>query len=632
MRREGKKGAARMKRNTARRPLTAVKRTLALVLAMLICAQLLPLGLSAKASATLTSDAEALAALSWTNLTVPTVSEGEITQNTYIFEVSSGTKSGGGSFDNVLYFAISYTTSDGLQRTSVILPNEDGISSGFERAAAVGGVDARVKLISDSFGYENPIAAPKLNSMQTSQMLFTTAAPISTIDKIQVFGKKLTSGSEWPCQGMRIYRVDRLYGLDMYGWYSNQGYVDFGGEIIAETEMDDGAGIFQWHTSGGMFNITPEDGDGTPGIRLLTSGGNVGRQISSRREFDSYVFRMDIADLAKAGFDALAYSNAFGRMPDYRDTGFTECAALVVRYKDSFGDTREVSLPLIMNALGQAITILGDNAKTAGFAQQGDSIAFCAMLPMFSEMVSVNLALGKENAEENAGLRLTAAKRDKTISDSISYLCVAVYKNADVALAMDGATLRYRYRSDPFLYNTAPASGILCEAGKTTTIPLQAWRDSATLTPVDRQERYLITVYTDNVANAGTTSDILLRFQYTSMKDKETESADYNVRDYVNAFYGEWSGSTDDFAYNYGFRQGGTVSFIIPLQDVKEFKNATFRGAWKLTPSALPLERCPRAARIRIRLLRASRKVHGRPVYLSMTTARSIASTAKGRR
>ena len=47
-------------------------------------------------------------------------SSGKAVENTYIFEVSCGTRRGGDSADNVLYFIISYKTVDNQKRTLAV--------------------------------------------------------------------------------------------------------------------------------------------------------------------------------------------------------------------------------------------------------------------------------------------------------------------------------------------------------------------------------------------------------------------------------------------------------------------------------------------------------------------------------
>ena len=558
-------------------------RGLAVLLLLLLCLELLPAGVKA---------AEGDTNLNWKTLESPgAVSPGTAVTNTYIFEISSGTRYGGGVTDNVLFFSLDYTTEAGLSRSVILIPGENEMGRGFDAAAAVGNREARRQEVKTAFGVDTkPLRdKPTLGSVQTDQLLFTTPEKITSIDKIQVYGRKTAAASDWACQGMRVYRVDTLYGLEMYGWYSDTGYIDFAGEVIARVNMSDPGGIvFKWDNTAGVHELTAR----TPGAALDNSVRIPHKSQAASR----VVFRLDLADVAGAGFESLAGFFSAGSHTKAGDLHLCECAALTVRYRDVYGCVREIALPLVINALGQAVETLND-PEIAEFAQQGDSIAIPAMLPDLADVESVSITMGLKKAAEEAGLITSAvntiqAKRlEKVQTDELSYICFAVYRDVEAQVALDGATLRTRFAAgpeNPILFSTATASdGIRMAADAKTAFTLQRYYDKMVLSPVDRVEKYLITVSTDNVANAGTMGDIVLQFHYLSMKDKELESAEYNVRDYVRQFYGEWAGSVEDFAYRYGFRDGGTVQFIVPLQGVKAFKDVSIRvkgnDEWQFT-------------------------------------------------
>ncbi|MBQ9464987.1 MAG: hypothetical protein IJU67_06880, partial [Lachnospiraceae bacterium] len=570
-----------------------VRRAAALVLSLVLSLQFLP------ARARAAEDAP----LEWQTFGRPdeSLTQGTAAENTYILEVSSGTRLGGGAAENVLYFIVGYTTTDGSKRSAVLSPSEDAISVGFAQASRVGSREERREAVEAYFGYQIEPLEKKtaLSSVQTDQMMFTTPAAVQSIDKVQIYGRKADGFSDWACQGMRFYRVDTIYGLEMYGWYSSSGYIDFSGEVIAELALGS-EGNFRWNNSAGMFTLVAYGASGgLGGVPLVTSATKDAYEAVSgethvglRHESQTgsrVVFRIDFADAAFAGFESLAGSYELGSRTKISTLKFCECAALKVRYTDVYDCIREITLPLMINAVGQAAEVLGD-AEITGYAQQGDSIAISAMLPDYQTIISTSLIIGEEMACAAAGINLTdAAQRNtahraraaKTASDGISYTCVAIYEDVAVRIALDGATVRYRYEAghnNPILYSTAnSASGVTLDANRESAVTLQKYRDSLTLAPVDRMERYLITVSTDSVSNAGTESDVILHFKYKSLSGNEVESTDYNAREYVRQFYGEWPGSTDDFAYRYGFRDGGTVRFIVPIQSVKEFTNVSVK-------------------------------------------------------
>lgn len=529
------------------------------------------------------------------------VGNGKNVSNTYILEVSSGTRQGGGNADNVIFFAIEYHTGS-TRRTVVLMPGEDAIESGFRIAARAGNRDSRISMINSTFNCSLETNLEKklpLGSVQTDQYLFETPSTVTSIDKVQVFGGTTDDGSMWACQGIRLYRVDVLYGLEMYGYYSNTGYIDFSGEIIAECAMLDGSGFFRWNSAGGVFNIAPMDSMvGTAGITLVTTTSksayenrygkttNIGYQQTSEAE-KQLVFRLDLADVGLAGFESLAALYQSGSQPALSASGMIETASLNIRYYDAFDNVRDISLPLMMNALGYVRETLGDVA-IAGYGQQGDRIAFPAILPAFKELGTVSITLGVNGALNDSGIMiqandLSSQRASLSQMDNIAYTCFAVYSGDDgnMDVTLDGASVKYRFDKNitPLQYSVASSvEGIELDAGQTSFLALQiSSGGNLTLEPVDRREKYLVTISTDNVANAGTLDDIRIQFHYLNMKDKEIVSDEYNIRDFVQSFYGEWPGNVSNFAYAYGLRQGGTAQFIIPLQNVKKFTDVSVK-------------------------------------------------------
>ena len=531
------------------------------------------------------------------------VGSGRAVGNTYILEVTSGTRSGGGAAENVLYFAIVYT-SRGNTFTEFIVPPEDAVSRGYNLARGAGYRSARDQLVKDLFGYTNDLEArPALGSVETSQLMFTTQYPIEDIQRIQVFGKRTNAASDWVCQGMRVHSVETLYGLDMYGWYSDYGYIDFEGSVIAEVEMTSGAGYFRWDTSGGPKMIAHMgDAAGESGMILVTNrdkssyessygtSTNIGRRHTSQAN-NKVVLRIDFADVGLAGFESLAGSYAAGSNTKISDLKFCETAALRVRYEDIYGDTRDVYLPLAVNAIGQVAAVLQD-VPIVGYAQQGDSIAMALMLPDYSRLDLCSIIIGEAEARARASITRTAdfnnpirnARAQKSESDSVDYICFAIYNNYnEVQIALEGATVRYKFptgTNNPNHFSASSStSGMHLPVKQEEIINMQNYYDQMVLRPNEVGEKYLVTLSTDNVENAGTVNDVYMKLHYLTLKDKEVESQEYNIHDYITQFYGEWPGNVEDFAYLYGMRQGGTVQFIVPLEGVKEFTGISFRIA-----------------------------------------------------
>ncbi len=570
----------------------AGRRLCAVIMAALIAASLLPAGAFAS---------EGSGGVTVTTGSESAVSSGRDVTNTYILETSTGTVKGGNSASNVLYFAIYYTTQT-AQRVAVVFPSNDDLAHGYQKANSVANRSSRLGAVRSAFGYDVDLMDAKgLRSVTTDQFLFETPEPIVDIQRIQVFGQKSSAGSDWACQGMRVYRVDKLYGFDMYGWYSSRGYIDFKGQLIAEAMMLNGAGVFYWDSSGGVFNIVPYGtAGGTAGISLVTVSNAqayqtaTGRQSSVGMAHDTQaasriIFRVDTADVGGAGFESLAGSYEAGSNTTVASLSFCETALLTLRYADVFGDTREVKFPLVINSLGWTMDHF-TQPKIAGFAQPGDEFALSLMLPDYSEVLNAHLTIGESKAASGAGLKTTSSAASNEVrkarvaaseKDSLSYLCVAVYNDVSVTIRQEGAVLRYDFEStgeEPVKFNSSTQlQGSRVDAGMNADLNLRNYSSTAVLRPADNGEKYLVTITTDNVLTAGTVDDIFMQLTYLNIRGNEIKTEGYRVRDLVKQYYGEWPGSVPDFAYSYGFRMGGTVRLMLRLNGVNQFKKASFK-------------------------------------------------------
>ncbi|MBO5517424.1 MAG: hypothetical protein J6A42_05040 [Firmicutes bacterium] len=560
------------------------------------------LAVSAMPAAVFADDDTPAAAKTWDILNGQTpVTEGKAQSATYILEVSTGTSVQGTTADNVMYFSVYYTDVNGKKHTEIIMPGIDAVERGFDEASKVGARTRRIRSMQTLLGYTLPDlnTNPAMGSVQTDQFLFMAPAKVAHFDKIQVFGKKTNSRSDWVCQGMRIFSVDTLYGLDMYGWYSQKGYIDFAGKVAAEVGMNNGGGIFRWENSGGTFNIVGmNQTGGTAGVVLVNDGEgeaftekyhlpiHVGMEHTSQSS-KRVLLRLDLADTGDGGFEALAGRYSLGSRSKMTAQRFCECASIIVRYTDVFGCQRDVTLPVIANSLGPVYEMAGDLA-ICGYAQQGDTLAIPALLPDFVSINNVTLVTGEAAAAERTGLvsaasnELRAERAAASDKEKISLLSFSAYTAATCNAYIDGdngATLMYDISAgdlNPGCYSTATSiEGTLIDPGSPKNLSLTFYNASSknapVLKPTDRMDRYLITMSTDNVLTAGTISDLSISFNYETMKGKEATSAAYSVKDYVRSFYGDWPGNVVDFAYQYGLSQGSTVQFMIPMQGINKF-------------------------------------------------------------
>lgn len=604
------------------------RRLFALLLAILLSVQLVPSAAAGDLTASETTSTETESSEQPAYNPPPPVnfkasdekpaSGGSSMTNTYMMEVGTGTVRNGGNASNVKYFVIYYTDVQNKVRSEVIFPGKDVMRKSLDAASSVANRDGRRGRVESIFGYTTAALRDRkgLGSDHTDQYLFTTPTAVKTIDRIQIFGKMDTELqpdgsvkevlSTWACQSLHIARVDQLYGLEMYGWYSDDGYIDYKGEIIADVVMPDGGGIFRWQTSGGVHNIVGPGVSGGFGVTLLNTStvanyhkpNFVGTQHDSQVS-NRVVFRMDMADMGGAGFESLAGSYQAGYESKIKDLKFCETAAMKIRYEDIYGAIRIVYVPVIVNSLGWTMEKVGEDLAIAGFAQQGDSIPISLMLPDFKRLVavdtndrdhqSVEFVVGESKAREYAHLQ-TSSGADQSIrpgrvkladTETCSYLCLAAYRDVIVGIQHDSATLRYTYTpgaKEPFSSITAGSvEGVPLDGGTSSVLPMDAYRENMKILPYDNRDIYLFTFCTDNVENAGMTQDIFIQLRYTNMRDKEVLTSELNLKEYAQQFYGEWAGNHSNFGYLYGLRPGGTLQVMIPFTGVKQFKSISIK-------------------------------------------------------
>ena len=545
-------------------------------------------------------------------------SNGTSMTNTYMLEVSTGTVRNGGTADNVKYFVIYYTDTNNKTRSEVIFPGKDVVKKSMDTAHDAGSRDYRRIKMRDFFGYRTVDleAHQGLGSDRTDQILFTTPAKIRTVDRIQIFGKNETvlnsdggvaeTKNTWACQAMHIARVDVLYGLEMYGWYSSEGYIDYDGEIIADVVMPEGGGIFRWQNSAGVHNIMGLNQSGGFGATLLNTetAPNYHKPhfVNTRHESqvtNRVVFRLDLADMGGAGFESLSGSYEAGYESTVSELKFCETAAIKIRYEDIYGAVRVFCVPMIVNSLGWTMEKIGDDIAIAGFAQQGDSVPLSLMLPDFKRLLavdsndrnqaSVELSVGEAKARDAAKLtvyggadqNLRSKRVSKADQESFAYLCLAAYQDVSVGIQYDSATLRYTYtagaKEPAYCISAGSVEGVSSDAGTVSALPMDPYRDNMKILPYDTRDVYLFTFCTDNVDNAGMVEDVTIQLKYTNMRDKQVTTSELSLKEYAKQYYGEWAGNADDFGYKYGMRPGGTLKVLIPFIGVKKFESISVK-------------------------------------------------------
>ena len=519
-------------------------------------------------------------------------------ERTYILELATGKVAG----DNIEFIRIIYETDEGDSRTQYIFPTEDSLRSGYRIAAEAGTPKTVLDWVGTVVGYDtaDPLYSDSLQSFHTDQFLFVADGAIKSVTEIQAFMRQDTGGgkNEWTCTGMRLYKVDSLQGLARYGYYSSDCYIDFSGTLLAELRFEDESfKDISWRNCDTLFRFGGSMG--MDGYSLSTASGK--RSIQSVSS--NVIFRIELADQYMAGLECLSTSYQGNNTKSISRPGnLCEALTLQVRYRDVYGSVRDAALPVICSTAAWAVLEGGVSGiqDYAGLGQQGESLAFAGTLPDLAEVLYVSPILGG-NASANAA-RLTPKKgmaaadlRDSRITESNSemacVLAIAVYDGSRGSLRAryEDSFLRFDFPLIPEkFYRAADITGLRLDAGGATgQLTLETYAEGSRLLPGDKQERYLVTVYTDDAEMAGTRSDVMLRLSYEDVDGNPKQTPEFSLREYAGDFYGYWPASEDDFGYLYGLSsgmgsgsvQGQSLSVLLPIQDVQRFTDVTIRLA-----------------------------------------------------
>ena len=220
--------------------------------------------------------------------------EGAVVTNGYILETTTGINSGAA----VEFFEISYTDVNNNRRKQLLFPNEDSLMLGRLEAAKYGSDNDIENIVDYWMGYASEKDCygvgddTGLRQYHTDQYYFTTPEAVKTIDKIDAF---MGVAGNWTCQGLRIFKVDEIFGLRMAGVWSESWYIDFSGDLIAELKFSD----YNWSVNDANYLRFDQS------ARIVTEFEDKEYTRHETQDKKRYGFRFDIADRYGAGFESL---------------------------------------------------------------------------------------------------------------------------------------------------------------------------------------------------------------------------------------------------------------------------------------------------------------------------------------
>ena len=514
----------------------------------------------------------------------------------YMLEVTTGVSTG--DEEKVEFFIVTYDSAAGSAvdlNSTLLFPHAGSLKKTCEAANAVSSEQkSRDELLYGRYGYRADGSALEdrtpFQPYQVDQYLFTTPDPIDRIDNIKIF---VGSRGTWTTQGIRVFRVDRIGGLYRWNDLSNNVYIDFEGELIAES-CKEGRSI-SW-TGDKLIGMSADDSTrrSVGDLPLQTSFDDTYKTRSMQHGTGlTMAIRFDFADVFGAGLECLSTGAGANTLDAMRPV---EDMLLSLRYIDRYGATRTAEIPAVINAAEYARALGVDvNAPIAGLAQQGESLVIGAFLPdfgSFSETGTITMTLGGETVRQKCGLTASDAvlqdRERESMEDNVALLTTAVYLLGDtsgeqgeqasvIAAAVDesAGAIRYEFKSKPYAFLSATGVNGTSKVVGSNGITLRAFRDGDILVREEsKSDRFLIELTTDDLPGAGTTEDILMRIAYTSLEGKPQQSGTIRVRERAKEYYGYWPGSVEDFGYYAGAAQGQTLRFVVSLPKAKEITDA----------------------------------------------------------
>ena len=512
-------------------------------------------------------------------------------ENMYAIVTTTGAAAG----DCVTYFSVRYTDEEDTIRSEFIFPTGGTVKESYDLLAAVSTPQERLDDLRNTFGYEPSRSFGEgkgLRQNATDIYFFHTYKKIKTVHSIDMFMTHDTekgSRYEWTCNDIRLYKVNRLFGVEMTGYYSGSWFANFSGDLIAKFLAT------QWNS--GDFSVTSSDklfriGMDENAVYDLTT------DFSKEKTAVSYnasavakklVFRYDLTDLYGAGIEALANLYKDNKAP-LKDMELVESLSAIITYDDIYGASRKVTLPVILSSVGWAIEsnpALADKA-VIGIAQQGDTVLFEATLPDFAALTGYSLFFGQDSADK-AGLRFSSGdntRRQERLAalgkEDIFYAGLSIFdaEKAGAYATTEDAVLLMTTQGNPmYYYKTPNATGQKMSNNQQKNVygdlkvPPAAQTGAFTFLSTNTgTTKYIFEIKTDEPETASTTDDIIMRLSYLSTDGNTKRTDRILLRTAVQDYYGFWPSKEDaEVAYLAGVSSGGKLIFALELDDVDYF-------------------------------------------------------------
>ena len=474
-------------------------------------------------------------------------------QNTYALVVTTGGQSG----ESLQYFKIIYEDTYGIRRSEYILTHDN--KSSFETAQSISNSN-HLRDLTTQFFIKNdrqaailtdPTSITALRPETRDTYLFEPAFELKRLIGIEI----MQNSGQWDCQGLWFYKVDEIYGEEMYGYISDDAYINFSGWRLAELEMNYSGGQLVYTT---LQTSRPKlyrmGEEGHPEFNLIMYDEREAKYDSTNTPRE-HAIRIDITDIYGAGIENLTSY----RGNTIEGTQFRNALTMSVRFQDTFGCVQTISVPVLPSGL---IWALEEGVPTStvlsGYAQQGDTLLFPMTLPFFADLLEVTLHYDGTGTDE---LHLSSV--------SMYDLALSI---ADVAVDQARASIVPTISYNPVYYwqTTSRQGYSMSGSGSTLVCDMKFNENGTSLMDTPLVDEYLVEISTDEMPSAGTTGLVSLVLSYITYEGIEQHTEKILLNEQCRDFHGYTPGD-DNMYYWLAMRPGGTLHFRITIPYVREF-------------------------------------------------------------
>lgn len=512
----------------------------------------------------------------------------------YALVVTTGEESG----EDIGMFIVTYKDKNDVTRKQYINPNDGDYTDTLKYAAGKGTQKSRMDgYVSwtgyqgkDWYSYGNAKALQKYSTDTYLSNFYYEVKSIVRVDAVTARGK--ANQAKWSCSDVRVYKVNKVNGLNMYGFVSNKFYVDFTGTMLARLEFNSVNHSRTLTTDSGSDKLFKFTADYEEGCRLETDSSKFdsGMKSYDGSKQEILYFHTEIADQYGAGVENFA--NYSGK--SVNDWKPAEVLNYTVTYRDTFGAVRKVVLPAGTSSYIYAIEngAMNRNTKLADFMGQGEDFIFGGILPDFNELYGdsdISIEYGTDiikNAEFDQKVSHSAFE-DKISKefDTLSVLNVTVYdggtSHSKVYSLENNSLLRVTIPSNlkPISYHPADsARGIeFGNTANTVNATRSLRKANVKYTPnYGDEKRYLVVIGTHNSNEGATEAEIYMRLNYVSNMGPNKTTNEVSLKTQSQDFYGFWPDKQgNDAAYKVSVSKGMKLYCYVTVPDLSYFTGVT---------------------------------------------------------